>query len=130
MSSGAFALYIDLTAGSGGGGGGGMGGDKAPIHRVIPLPHTNRDGIHFNHRRLTLAYDNLGGGPDPLPVGIRFIDNNHMIIPPGLQPQPIRIGCTEVPIPPEACLASFEVLPLKPEPGPRGSLTALVEYDS
>jgi hypothetical protein len=133
MSSGAYALYIDLAAGSGGGGTGSP--PNVPIHRVVPLPHTGRrNQIHFDARRLTLAYDNIidsshNDGPDPLIVMVHFVDNGIASTPTTLQ---LHIGCTEVPIPDRACLAAIVVppQPAPPQGGPRGALTALVEYDS
>jgi hypothetical protein len=122
MSSGAYALYIDPQAG---------GMNNPQVQRVIPLPHIgNQEGIHFDHRRLTLAYDNFTNGSASIQVMVRFIDDNHMVIG-SPQTLPIRIGCTPVPIPPTACLASFEVnaAPAGETP-PHGSLTALVEYNS
>ena len=75
MSSGAYSLYIDLSAGSGGGTG---GANNATILRSVPLPHLSGQ-VHFTHRRLTLAYDTRGLGPDPLSIEYRFIDANHTV---------------------------------------------------
>jgi len=112
MSSGAFALYIDQQAGA---------GPSAVIHRVVPLPPiSNQDGIHFDHRRLTLAYDPLNNNPPTLTVTGRFLGVN---VPINLT---IGVGCHNVPIPANACAASFEVQPTPPH----GTLTALVEYNS
>jgi hypothetical protein len=123
MSSGAFALYIDLSAGSGGGGGGG-GGVNATILRAVPLPHLSGE-VHFAKRRLTLAYDTRGFGPDPLSIEYRFIDDNHTVTDGGSMF--VSDGCQELSIPGDACMVSFRVSPTTP-PGPRGALTALVEY--
>jgi hypothetical protein len=58
MSSGAFALYIDQTAG---------GDPNALIRRVIPLPPiSNGDTINFNQVRLSLTYDDFGQMPQQL----------------------------------------------------------------
>jgi hypothetical protein len=57
VSSGAFALYVDQTAGA---------GTNTPIHRIVPLPPLSNHGdIHFDHRRLTLLYDNLPAHANP-----------------------------------------------------------------
>ena len=123
MSSGAYALYIDLSAGSGGGGGGG-GGNSATILRSVPLPHLSGE-VHFRHRRLTLVYDTRGLGPDPLSVMYRFIDDNHTVTEDGSMF--VTLGNNELHIPGDAAMVSIQVLPLTP-PGPRGALTAFVEY--
>jgi hypothetical protein len=121
MSTGAFALYIDLSAGSGGGGG---GGNSATILRAVPLPHLSGE-VHVQSRRLTLAYDTRGLGPDPLSVEFRFFDDNHTVTADGSML--VSDGCNDLTVPGDACMVSFRVLPLSP-PGPRGALTAMVEY--
>jgi hypothetical protein len=121
MSSGAFALYIDLSAGSGGGSG---GPNNATILRTVPLPHLSGT-VHFTHRRLTFAYDARGLGPDPLSIEFQFIDNNHTITADGSMF--VSLGSNELTIPGDATMVSIRVLPTNP-PGPRGALTALVEY--
>ena len=126
MSSGAFALYIDLQSGSGGGVGGGGGG---PINRIVPLPRSsNHDEISFDHRRLTLYYDNnlVTGAPSSVTVIGRFF---------GGAASPINVTinageCHVVEIPHEACAASLHVDALPPPGGARGPLSALVEYSS
>jgi hypothetical protein len=127
MSSGAFALYVDLQAGIGGGGGGG-GGAGAAINRIVPLPRSsNQDEIDFHHRRLTLYYDNnlITGAPSSVTVTGRFF---------GVSASPINVTvnageCHVVEIPRQACAASLHVDPL-PAPGVRGPLSALVEYSN
>ena len=121
MSSGAFALNIEQQAGL---------GPNSAIQRVVPLPPApSQNGIHFDRRRLTLSYDNLAGGPDPITVTGRFLPKSlnvpiNVTIPAG--------QCHVVEIPPRACAASLVVQPLPPAtpPPPRGALTALVEYNS
>jgi hypothetical protein len=121
MSSGAYSLYIDLSAGSGGGTG---GANNATILRSVPLPHLSGQ-VHFTHRRLTLAYDTRGLGPDPLSIEYRFIDANHTVTADGSMF--VTIGNNELSIPGDAAMVSIRVMPTNP-PGPRGALTALVEY--
>src|SRR5512135_1716067 len=65
MSSGAYALHVDQSAG---------GGPTGRIHRVVPLPPTNHGGvIDFNDGWLSLAYDDFGAGPAQVDVRVRVI---------------------------------------------------------
>ncbi len=118
MSSGAFALYVDPQAG---------GGSNAPIDRIIPLPRLgNDDRIHFDHRRLTLSYDNLPpAAPPSITVTGRFIGG-------AASPSNVTINAGECHvgnIPTDACAAALHVDPA-PAGSVRGPLTALVEYNS
>jgi hypothetical protein len=130
VGSGAFALYVDLQAGSGGGGGGG-GGGGAPVNRIIPLPSlAEQGGIDFDRRRLTLYYDdNLIPNAQPsLTVTGRFL-----CVGGGAAAINVPINAGQravVNIPQDACAASLHVDP--PPAGPplqvRGPLSALVGY--
>ena len=115
MSSGAFALYIDQAAG---------GDPNAAIQRVIPLPPISRgDAIRFDHRQLSLAYNDFGQGPPQITVRVRLIRADGTVT--SDQPMQIHVGCQVVQqIQADDCLASFEVAA-----GIRPALTALVEYN-
>jgi hypothetical protein len=66
MSSGAYALYVDQSAG---------GGPNGIIERVIPVPPTfNQGNVSFNHGWLSLAYDNFGTGPATIIVRVRVLN--------------------------------------------------------
>jgi hypothetical protein len=117
MSTGAFALYVDQQAG---------GGPNAPIDRVVPLPRVGGDGEEpkFDHRRLTLSYDNL---PPTAPASVnvtgRFL---------GVANSPINVTinagqCVVVAVPRDACAAALHVNPAAAGTV-RGPLSALVEY--
>ena len=117
MSSGAFALYIDQTAGSGGG---------AAARRVIPLPPAPSGGgaINYNQGRISLVYDNFGNQPTPVPVKVRILKRDGTVA--LSQTMNIPVGLTLVrEIQANDGLASFEV-----DGGtqPRPAITALVEY--
>lgn len=122
MSSGAFALHIDQKAGE---------GSLQPIDRIIPLPRLgNHDGIHFDHRRLTIYYDDLPpNAVHSITVTGRFI---------GVAGSPINATinageCHVITIPPNACAASVQVDPPpagSPPGSVRGPIAALVEYNS
>lgn len=117
MSSGAFALYVDQQAG---------GGPSQPIDRIVPLPHhgDDDDGISFEERRLTLAYDNIPVTALPnLTVTGRFL---------GVAGATINLTltagqCQVVTIPRQACAVALHVDP-PPAGNVRGPLSALVEY--
>lgn len=121
MSSGAYALYIDQQAGQ---------GPNAPITRIVPLPPiSNEGGIHFDHRRLTLSYDNLPTPQTPNPPAT--VNVTGRFLPTSIN-APINVTlrageCQRVEIPSRACAASLEVNPTNPAHGP---ITALVEYNS
>jgi hypothetical protein len=75
-------------------------GPNSTIQRVVPLPPApSQNGIHFSQRRLTLSYDNLAGGPDPITVTGRFLPKSLSV--------PINVTipagqCHVVEIPPRA----------------------------
>jgi hypothetical protein len=116
MSSGAFALYIDQKAGE---------GSLERIDRIVPLPRLgNHDGIHFDHRRLTISYDDLP------PTAVHSITVTGRFI--GVTGSPINATinageCHVITIPPDACAASIQVQP-PPAGNVRGPIAALVEY--
>ena len=118
MPSGAFALYIDQSAG---------GGPNAAINRVVPLPVTSggNDDIPFRARALTLYYDDQPPATmSTITVTVRFLGTG------GGTTIDLNAGdCRPVDVPPEACAASLQVDP--PAAGAvRGALSALVEYAS
>jgi hypothetical protein len=117
MSSGAFALYIDQTAG---------GGPNALIRRVIPLPPiSNGDTINFNQVRLSLTYDDFGSNATAI-VRTRILNDNGVRLDQQLQVFP---GRTVINILPGDLLASFEIAPSSTSGVPRPAVTALVEYN-
>jgi hypothetical protein len=117
MNSGAFALYVDQQAG---------GGPNQPIDRIVPLPHLGggQTGIVFNHRRLTLSYDN----PQPTALGTLTVTGRFL----GGAGTPINVTinagqCHVLDIPRDACAAALHV-DQPPAGNVRGPLSALVEY--
>jgi len=115
MPNGAYALYLDQSAG---------GGPNAAIDRIVPLPRLGNGQLEFDRRRLTLSYDNLPhGAPGSVNVTGRFL---------GGAGAPINVTinagrCLELEVPGAACAASLHVN--APPPGTvRGVLSALVEY--
>jgi len=124
MPNGAFALYVDLPAGSGGGAVPG-GAANQPIDRVIPLPRLGNGHLEFDDRRLTLSYDNVpvGNAVNPLHVTGHFLGT--------AAPSPIDVNvngghCLVLEVPRDACAASLHVEPVAGKV--RGPLSALVEY--
>ena len=125
MPNGAFALYVDLQAGSGGGGGPG-GAANQPIDRVIPLPRLGNGHLEFDDRRLTLSYDNVpvATAVDPLQVTGRFLGTA------AASPIDVKVSgghCLVLEVPKDACAASLHVAPVATGTV-RGPLSALVEY--
>lgn len=117
MPSGAFALYIDQSAG---------GGPNAAINRVVPLPVTSGgNDITFRARGLTLYYDDQPPATMPtIVVAVRFLGTG------AVTTIELNAGeCRPIEVPPEACAASLHVD--APAAGAtRGALSALVEYTS
>ena len=119
MSTGAFALYVDQQAG---------GGPNQAIDRIIPLPRVagdhDDDEPKFDHRRLTLAYDNLP------PTALNSINVTGRFL--GVAGAPINVTinagqCLVLDVPRDACAAALHVN--QPPAGSlRGPLSALVEY--
>jgi hypothetical protein len=118
MPSGAFALYVDQSAG---------GGPNAHINRVVPLPVSSGD-IRFGDRRLTLYYDDqLPGAMPSVVVDVRFLGAGSATT--------INLNagdCQPIEIPREACAASLHVdpAPTTPPGSTRGAISALVEFVS
>ena len=117
MSSGAYALFVDQSAG---------GGPNATIQRVIPLvPVSHQGGISFNNGWLSLAYDNFGNGPATVDVGVRVITASSTIR--WATTISIPVGRTTITqIMPGDHAASLTVTG---PAGARPALTALVEFD-
>ena len=117
MSSGAYALFLDLLAGA---------GMSATIQRIIPLvPVSHQGAISFNHAWLSIAYDNFGTVA-PVEVTVRVLNptfpesirlNETFFVPMG------RTVITE--IMPEDRAASLTVTTSPPHP----ALAVLVEFD-
>jgi hypothetical protein len=116
MPAGAFALYVDQSAG---------GGPNAHINRVVPLPVSSGD-IRFGDRRLTLYYDNqLPGAMPSVSVDMRFLGTGSAT---SIQ---LNAGdCQPIDVPREACAVSLHVdpAPATPPGTTRGAISALVEF--
>ena len=119
MPNGAFALYVDLQAGSGGGGG---GGGNASIDRVIPLPRLGDGHLEFDDRRLTLSYyKHQATALAALTVTVHFFGGGTTNVNVNTD------NCLTVDVPRSACAVALHVEPA-PAGSVRGPLSALVEY--
>ena len=120
MSSGAYAISIDPTAGGGPGG---------TIQRVVPLPPVGHQGaISFSNGWLSLAYDDFGAGPPQVGVRVRvFNATNGVTLDQTIQ---FPVGRTVVKRLDSGDLtASFQFPPAGQTSAVRPALSALVEFD-
>lgn len=115
MPNGAYALYLDQSAG---------GGPNAPVDRVVLLPRLGDGQLEFDRRRVTVVYDNLpAGAPNAVTVTGRFLGGTG-----GPINVTINAGqCLVLDVPHDACAATLHVNP-PPAGTARGLLSVLVEY--
>jgi hypothetical protein len=128
MSSGAYALYVDQSAGF---------GPNAVIERVIPVPPTFGTGnVHFNHAWISLAYDNFGTGPATVEVRVRVLNGTPTATVRSDTLVTLPIGRTQVAeIESGDRAVSVQYPPQPPPPAPpvpntiHPALSAFVEFD-
>ncbi|MGH8901706.1 MAG: hypothetical protein ACRDYA_08475 [Egibacteraceae bacterium] len=115
MSDGAFALFIDQSAGQGGGREG---------RRVIPIPRADEV-------RLSLAFDDFGGPPaaNTATARVRIIDNNGNVR--DDRTVTIRRGrSTFITLQSDDRAVSVHTFPIAGPPETLAAVTALVEFET